>query len=473
MKKILILFIGVLIFGCGDVSELNDNPKGAGEVSANALFANANVALFDQMVSTNVNRNPLKLWCQYWTQTTYTDESNFELVNRDINGNFYNVLYAQVLKDLDQASTQIEASTTSTAYTDENKKNDLAIIEVLNVYAFHILVDVFGDVPYSQALSASLTPEYDDASQIYNNLFDRLDNAISQLGGVAGFGSSDLVYGGDADLWKRFANSLKLRMAVRLTDHDPSKAASAASEAVASGVMEGAAHDFELAYTSSKPNTNPLWEDLVESGRNDFVVSSSVGDIMNATNDPRRSAYAKNLGTLDSIVGGVPGRNNSFAGSSQIGLLFEDPTFPGTIMNYTEVLFNMAHAAQEGWISGSASDYYEQALMNSCVADWDVSEADAMAFVAANPYDAANWKESIGTQRYVALYNQGFEGWSTYRLYDFPTLQVAAEAATYPPFRFTYPVDEYSLNETSVTAAGAKLPGGVDDVMVKIFWDKN
>ena len=163
----------------------------------------------------------------------------------------------------------------------------------METFVYSFLVDIFGDVPFSEALAGVTTPVYDDAATIYNSIIANLDGAIANLGTQSNMGA-DIVYGGDSDAWKMFANSLKLKLAIRLADTDSGKAKSMAEAAVAGGVFGASADDFKLDYYGSTPNTNPLWEQLIESGRSDFVAANTFADILNPLNDPRIPFFFNN-----------------------------------------------------------------------------------------------------------------------------------------------------------------------------------
>src|SRR5690606_27982218 len=228
-----------------------------------------------------------------------TDEANFDLITRDVNGSLWRAMYRDVLKDLDEAKKIINERPDS-SITPEQTQNRLAMIGILEVYAWHVLVDTFGDIPYSQALDSSNdTPVYDDDAAIYTDLVTRLDAAIGQLtSGAGGFGGgADYIYNGDADQWAKFGNSLKLRLASRYFDVDATKAGAMATEAIAAGVFTSQADNATMQYLSSSPNTNPIWTDLVQSGRADFVAAHTLVDAMNELEDPRRDEYfQQNLG---------------------------------------------------------------------------------------------------------------------------------------------------------------------------------
>lgn len=472
MKKILVICLSVVVMSaCADLTELNVDTKNPQEVSGASLFANATKSLVDFMQSTNVNVNNFRLWSQYWAQTTYADESNYDIIGRNVNGRTWNTLYATVIRDAREAKAAIAANT---LLTDEQKRNQTAMCEVVEVFAFHVLVDIFGDVPYTAALGDDVTPAYDNDTDIYADLLDRLAVAAGDLSGSSNMGDADLIYGGDTDAWKKFANSLRLRLAIRIADVDATSAKSHAEAAIAGGVFTSSADDFQLGYLAGTPNTNPLWVDLIQSGRSDFIGANTLGDYMNALNDPRRATYFSNL-VAGEVVGGAYGDNNNYAAHSQPGDVLTDPTFPGVIFDYTEVAFLLADAAERGYAgAGNAEDNYNAGIESS-MTKWGVDAADIATYMAQADVAYASapgtWKEKIGKQKWIAMYNRGFEGWSTYRLYDAPALNIAVQAGIPTPTRFTYPVDEFSLNGASVEAAGAAIGG--DALDTKVFWDVN
>jgi hypothetical protein len=476
MKKLfLIILLATGVVACSDdLSDVNVDTKAPTEVAADVLFSNATKNLVDQMVSTNVNRGIFKLVAQYWTETTYTDEANYNLVERDINGAQWIILYRDVLKDLDEAAMIINENPDS-SLSEAQIQNQLAMIEVLQVFTWHVLVDTFGDIPYTEALDLeNSTPVYDDDAAIYTNIVTRLDAAIAQLtDGSGGFGAADYLYNGDAGQWAKFANSLKLRLALRYANVDDAKAAQMATEAIQAGVFESLADNAAMDYEASAPNTNPIWEDLVQSGRADFVAANTIVDKMNELDDPRRDDYfAQNLGE-GVYDGGTYGANGNTQGNSTIySERFEDPTLEGVLLDYTEVEFLIAEAAARGYISEDAETHYNEAITSS-ILYWDGTEAEADAYIAqpAVAYSQANWIEKIGVQKWIALYNRGFEAWSTWRKLDVPELPNAAQSGLPVPLRFTYPVSEATLNSANWEAASSAIGG--DEQQTRIFWDQD
>lgn len=460
-----------LVAACtSDLSSLNENTKAPEEVPASALIANATVELTDYLSSVNVNLNNFILWSQHWTQTTYTDESNFDFDNRDVNGNTYDKLYSGVLRDLKEARINIENYEILTPLDAEHQRNQLALVEVLSVYTFGVLVDIFGDVPYSEAIGDSVTPKYDNDGEIYTDLVARLLYAHANLSGDNGLGSSDLLYNGDANMWKKFAASLALKFAVRSADANTSSS-SVGEAAVLAGVFTSEGDGAILRYTATPPNTNPLWEDLVQSGRADFICANTFADVLNNLNDPRRVVFFRNLDSAGNLSGAPYGLQSKYAAYSQPGDLLEEPTLSASLMDYAEVEFLLADAAARGWsVGGTAADHYNAAVTASIEA-WGGSSADAAAYLAQTDvaWDATKWKERIGVQKWIAMYTRGNEAWATQRQYDYPAMNVAEEAQTVTPYRMSYGIDEYSLNGTNVAAAR----GGNDDRFSKVFWDVN
>ncbi len=290
MKKLIIIFTAaVMAVSCSDnLEDLNQNIKDPASVSGESLYLSAEKQLADQIVTPNVNLNNNRLWVQYLQETTYTDESNYDQITRPIPGNHWREMYRDVLKDLDEAAKIIEA--TDNPLTNDLKQNKLAAIEILSVYAWSNLVETFGDIPYSEALDIdNVLPKYDDGLTVYKDLINRLTAASNNIDV-----SKDIIgnkLGLDASGWKKFANSLKLRMGIMLSDVDAATSQSAVQTAVTAGVFTSNADNASYQYSANAPNNNPMNDNLVLSGRNDYVAGSTLVNIMNDVNDPRRSAY--------------------------------------------------------------------------------------------------------------------------------------------------------------------------------------
>ena len=484
MKKIIILFSVVfLLFSCSEsITELNQNKKDFATVTDASLLVSAKFQLFNQMTSTSVNFNVFRLFAQYWTETTYTDETNYNLLTRNIPENHWEELYRDVLKDLDEAKGIVANSTND---LESVKTNKTAIIEVLEVYTYYVLLATFGDIPYTEALDIdNLSPVYDDQSEVFNQLVTRLnDKVIAKLdtaNSTSFTASEDIVYGGDIKQWLKFANSLKFQMGMLIADVDMAKAKTMVSEAFTAGIFDSSDDNMKITYESAQPNTNPLYTALTVSGRSDFIPSEGFVDKLNDLKDPRRPFYFTLLKGKDVYKGGVYGTTNNFADFSHISdNIANEPTLEAPLLTYFEMQFLLAEAVERTFITtGTAKKYYDEAVKSS-ILYWGGTEKDATTYLA-NPkvaYDnsmsGANYKEKIGQQKWIALYNRGFEAWTEWRRLDFPKLVAPKGAETdnkLPPLRYTYPTNEQTLNNANWKAASSAIGG--DELETKLFWDK-
>jgi len=482
MKKIfLILIATVTAISCSNnLEDLNQNIKDPSSVSGESLFSGAQKSLVDQLVTLNVNANNTKLWSQYLQETTYTDESNYDQVGRSIPLNHWSTMYKDVLKDLDEASKIITETTYTTDDLNALKTNKLAIIEILNVYTYANLVETFGDVPYTEALDIdNLTPKYDDGLTIYKDLLVRLDAAINNLEpGLDSFGANDLIYNGNVVNWEKFATSLKLRMGILLADVDPELSKATVESAFAGNLIMSNSENAAYAYRSTDPNTNPIYVDLVLSGRQDFVAGQTVIDILENRNDPRLPLY---FDAVDGeFVGAEIGATAPYSTTSKLSQRFHSPAEPGILMDYSEVEFLLAEGAARGYSVGDVETHYNAGITAS-IRFWGGTQAQADAYLAqANvAYTSAiaasdattPWKDVIGTQKWIALFNRGMEAWTSIRLLDSPEMATPVDALSGYPNRYTYPVVEQTINADSWNSAASAIGGDQTETM--LFWDLN
>lgn len=478
MKKIILTALSILsLVSCqpdDSYENLNRDPKEPTQVESDFLFNSASKSLVDLMTSPNVNTNIFRMLGQHWTQTTYVEESNYDFNTRSITNNHWQEMYTNVLLDLSTAKDYTDTDPEMDEATKESRK---AQIEILSVYAWANLVETFGDIPYSQAFKASefIQPKYDDAATIYGDLIVRLTAAIPNLKND-GFGNADKIYGGNAASWEKFGNSLLLRMGVRIADA-PSMSAiaqTAITTAISGGVFTSNGDNASLAYSSTTPNTNPVWVELVQSGRSDFVIANTLVDFMNNLNDPRRPFYFdQNLGT-GVYEGGPYGQNTSFPLFTHVSTRVIDPTNPASLMDYPEVCFYLADAAERS-ISGTptqAANFYNAGI----TASFDYWGAPNVATYLSNEdvnYATApgDWKVKIGNQLWLAMYNRGYEAWTAYRTYDMPGFNTAAVSQLPVPTRYTYPLTEQNLNSSNYNAGSTAIGGDLQTT--RLFWDVN
>jgi hypothetical protein len=482
MKKILIIsFIPLLVLtACRkNLTDINVDPKAPQIVASDALFTNAQHELTNTLTSSNVNLNIFRLVDQYWQEVTYTDESNYDLNQRSIPQNMWNSLYRDVLEDLERSKELIPGDVPpplDAASLAIFQKNKTTMADILEVYTYYYLVTTYGNIPYTEALKIDETtaPKYDDQKEVYYALLDRLDVDIAALDdSQEGFGAADVVYGGNIDQWILFANSFKLKMGITIADFDDAKAKSVVESAVAAGVFASNADNASFAYLSGPPSTNPVWVDLVQSGRKDFVAASTIVDAMIPLNDPRMPYYF----TPDFAgghSGGTPGESSNYTTFSKPGDQIIKPDCPALLLSYAEVEFDLAEAVERGYsVGGTAMEHYNNAITAS-ILYWGGTNINATAYLAQASVNyltaTGTYRQKIGIQKWIALYNIGWDGWTEIRRLDYPQIIAPASALSDFPVRYTYPVNEQNLNKANYDAASAAIGG--DMVTTKLFWDK-
>lgn len=488
MKKIILSIAVITLFttsSCiNETDDYNLDHDALYEASAGVLLTNAQKELADQMTTPNVNLNVFRYFTQYWAATQYTTESKYRVTTRQIPDNHWDALYRKVLGNLETAKTAVlkEAKPLATSDADWTiqQRNKLAIIEIQQVYTYQILVDTFGDVPYTDALQADtvVLPTYEDDAAIYPKLIIRLNAALSDLdtSGIS-FESGDYIYEGDVESWRLFGNSLKLKIGINLADINPGLAQSTVESAYTDGLISSNAENAVFRYVSAAPNYNPIFANLIASGRNDFVPATPIVDAMNTLNDPRRSKYFTLFG--GAYVGGNYGYTNPYASLSHVSDNIKLANAPGLLFESTEVNFYLAEAAARNYSVGDTPEnYYNKAIRDS-FEFWGLATSDADNYLlnpsVAYATAAGTYKDKIGNQAWIAYFNRGFESWTTWRRLDAPALVAPAsaysEADGVVPRRLTYPVNEQTVNGTNYQAAAAAIGG--DRLATRVFWDVN
>jgi len=463
--------------------ELPDNidPKNATAVSPESIFTQAEIALVNQLTSSNVNQNISRLLVQYQSEVTYVTESRYNFWDRQIPDNFSGNIYRGVLMNLKDAKENLEAKAVAGDALVNQKANQLAIIDVWAVYAYHTLVDAFGDIPYTESLlgAENSRPKYDDALTVYLDLISRLDAAIASMEtDYSSFGSADILYGGDVASWKRFAATLKLRLGMRLADVPSANPGTIVSEALATGVFTDQAESAIWIPYGMAPYVSPYYQEFVLNARKDFCPTNTLVDLMNTLNDPRRAVwfteYPGGSGSFLGLPYGKMGASNYNSFSHFSDMILYDPKYPTILSDYVEVEFLLAEAAERDFAGvTNPGEHYRVAIMTS-MEYWGVSEIDALAYLGqpAVSYGAAggDYKQKIGTQKWLGLFDRGVEAWAEWRRLDYPLLY-PPEGMTYGdiPTRMPYPYNEDTQNKANYEAASSAIGG--DAATTRLFWD--
>jgi len=485
MKKILIIFIlSVSIIGCtNDFEELNKDPLKATEVPTPTLLTAATQSLIGINSGLGYNKTVL-FYSQQWAQRETTTRSQYGLNVEGDWSDFYGVL-PEIMEII-----KLNTGEDSASYSVYGKnENQIAVAMILRAWVFHNITDTWGNVPYSEAFNNEISsPKYDKQEDIYLGLLQELKDASALIDtNASGFTSGDLMYNGDMSKWKAFANSLRARIAMRMSEVNPSLAQSEVADALGSSVFSSNADNAVIAFQNEEANANPLYiEFLTQSWT---FVSEPLIDLMNsygsgtATNpsDPRTSKYADpnvdgdfigfpyGLATTDTFLYEINERSLPSEMTRAID-------FPSYIMTYSELLFIKAEAEQRGWFGavGDAAMSYEQAI-NASMEQWGVDASNISSYLALADvqYNAANWKKYIGEQKHIALYFQGGNAWSEWRRLDFPVLDFPAAAssnASEIPRRFFYASSEASVNGTNLEQAINDMGG--DTFSTRMWWDQ-
>jgi hypothetical protein len=416
------------------------------------------------------------IWPQHLAQIQYNDEDKY-ILRPGVLQNVWNTLYAGPLTNL-RVLKELAA--------EDGVPNQGAVADILSQYIYQVLTDHWGPIPYSEALGGDagvIAPKYDMQEEVYNGMLAALAADVQQidLTGATPFEEGDLIYGGDMDAWRKFANSLRMRMAMRIVDVDAATAQSEFVAAYNSGGFTSNADNARLVWGTGINAQNAHYDVFVNQDRYDFVISATTVDTLKSLSDPRLEIYADPAPSDGEYRGLLNGQYPSeyspkhvLADFSPIGSYFLQATTPSVMMSYSELLFLRAEAAWRGWpAGGTAADLYVQAITAS-LEQYGVSSAEIAAYLAqprvAPSASSATLLEQIYLQKWIALYMNGPEAYAEVRRTDAPGLQLAenAEIDTYPT-RITYPATEQQLNRGSYDAAVSSI--GADELDVRLWWD--
>lgn len=486
MKKIsmqrlavLALALGLFFTSCkrysSDFGDTNVNPGATNKPILAALLTNV-----ESGIGGSASQTRGGLYCQYFSETQYTDASLYSNNQADFEG-----IYWGNLNDLQNIINSNES----------NNMNQVA--RILKVYIYSTVTDRWGDVPYSQALSGAKTPAFDKQADIYTDMLKELKEAAAAFNTSSGI-SGDILLGGNISKWKKFANSLRLRLALQLTKKYPAAGGFAAQQFAlalndAGGIITDNADNVTLVYPGG--NFKQTWFNAYF-GRKDFGESNTMTNLTALLADGRQTVFGG--ATEDQTVS-----NPQWNASSNLGVpygrlrAFVDPWTQANptwarilrgdyrkengevvILSAAEVFLARAEAADRGWTSENMNTMY-QAGVNASFAQWKVSPPAAAYFTQtdvnlANAAGTGANVKNIAVQQYLAAYPDGLRGWNIWRRTGFPVLTPAIDATNSSkqiPRRYTYGQTAYGSNTAAVTAAAGLLPGG-DTQDSKIWWDQ-
>lgn len=477
IKYIFILLSGAISLSLAsckkELVDINQNPNATQNPQPDYLLTAAIKNTADTYWGTANNMDASLLFVQYWAKIQYTDPDRYIYTNGSFQ-DLWTIGYSKGIVNLNKIIALADAQATP---------NYKGVALVLRSWVFTLLTDQYGDIPYKQSINIDefLTPAYDAQKDVYFALLDDLKAAQASLDPSGKAILGDVIYGNNITSWKKFANSLRLRIALRIADREPDKAKQVLADiqAEGSGYISSNGEIAQVLYDAS-PNQNPI-SNLFDT-RDDYRISKTIVDKLFELKDPRLPVYSSpTKDPTPKTYVGIPNgllvgdaSSLGFTKTSKPGSYFLAPKAPAVIISYAEVLFDQAEAVARGFIAGNAAALYTQAIQAS-LKQYGIADADISTYInsAAVQYDASNYKKSIGNQKWIALFGQGLEAFAEWRRLDYPQLQPAVAGALNGkmPVRFIYPGTEQSLNGTSYKAAVAHQ--GADVLTTRLWFDVN
>ena len=446
------------------------------------------------------------LWMQYWNQVNYTEEDRFQY-RETVNLASWNAIYknAQDLHDLIELNTNEETAPDMAARFGPNV-NQISAARILLVYIYLHAVELWGDVPYASYGSDNPsfqanklkregidTPVYASQEEIYPDMLNELAEAAAAIDTEEIVMAEENFYGGNAEQWIKFANSLRLRIANRIKHVYPA-AQTHIEAAIAGGLIESNADNAGVTFESNAVNGAPMYQGFEVDRRRDFAPSMHFVQLLQGergpfgVEDPRLDVFVAD--NTQGFKVGIPLTSSNqevgaFTWESNPGAAILAPDYTEMYMEYSEVCFILSEL--NGWDQG----WYEEGVRAS-MERWGVAAPEIEAYIAGLPPAS---EETVMTQKYIALYMQPMEAWSEYRRTGYPTTLVrpnetyqytfpSAEGEVTREYTFTpiggltdlpernrYPLNEASVNEANLATAVSSMGGDTQEV--PLWWARN
>jgi Starch-binding associating with outer membrane len=497
--------------GCAKIDQfgnINQNPNGITTPLPAALLTNAlsQVGNITSGVVSGIGYNPRSAnYAQYIAENQYTDVSLMALPQSEMG-----TAYSGPLQDMQTVINYNSNPTTAVAASEfGTNANQIGIAKVVRAYIFWVTTDRWGDIPYSEALqgASNLLPKYDKQEDVYFALIKECKDAAAMFDltmpkPVKG----DIMYNGDVSKWKRLANSLRMLMALRLTNKYPAAGGKAAVEfadavTAAGGIIDDNAHNATINYPGGGFK-NPWY--LTYESRDDYASSKTMGDVLAGLGDTRGAAFGTNAIMFPvGLTRDLAIAYGNSVGNGQSRVLRADlrqANSPLVVIPASLVLLARAEAKERLWIAGGTAgaeaDY--NAGITASYAQWGLTVSPAYFTGAANynagagvpgnvgagtaPYDnfraassnvqdaiTANKLARIALQYWIAAFPNGDEGWSSWRRTGVPNLKLTRFSTGPYVLRWVFGANDYALNNANTVAAATAIGG--DKQETKVWWD--
>ena len=537
IKLSLGLFLTLFMMGCTkNFDTINENPNQPAEVITPTLLTAAQKGFCDDIYDEWWGGRQSMLWAEYWVQRNYPSEDRYA-IRQNINNQYWRLLYHDVmnLQEIIKLNTDADTKAKAAVYGDNN--NQIAVAIILKVWACQQMADTWGDIPYSEAFKGDVdpsvsipTPKYDKLQNIYASFQTELKTAVDMINvDASGFTSGDVIFGGNMEKWKKFGNSLRLRVAMRLSNTDNYAAAKAIAGEEGIVFMESNADNASFSYIGAAPNNSPLYDAWWTSARNDFTVAKPLVDLLKGQDDtlnlatkpaainpfhglidPRLQMYTRDRPAGSGKYYGIPygmteSQTQAYWGkrmapsyygnaaySSVTAPVILNSKYAPVFMEYAEVEFmlsEMNNWDQSHYVAGVTASIDHWRDICATLEGWDAGRVTDLntqrdAYIAALPPAS---KVTVMAQKYIAFFNQAYQAWAEYRRTGEPGFLIKPNeqtsgtiASPIPfiplvemnnlPWRLTYPQQEFTVNGSSVTAAAAAIGG--DQMTTKLYWEK-
>lgn len=474
--KLLALIILVLVLpACTkDFKQMNTSPNDLVSVPYKTLITNSEISIANAY---NPILSGVVSWSRYNVRDVYVQGDRYEGTG---SGTSFGA-YSGHLQNLNTAMKLAVAA---------GDDNSVAVIKILRSYAFQNLTDWYGDIPYSEALKADdpagaiIYPKYDSQQSIYMDLIAQLKAANTMIKPTVNIGSADVIFNGNMMMWKRFCNSLLLRMYMRMSLVDAATAKSGI-ELIASDpntypvINSNANAAFKYWLPNDATYRSPYWMNPVTAASQENVTSAFMIKFLKDRSDARLPVYAEPAASTGLYVGlplGTLGQstpNLSIMGVAQ----FRSLNSPTRIMRYSEVLFIYAEAALNGWNVGMTAKQAYEAAVTASFQEYGLAIGNYLSNPMVDFNGATAQRQLVGDQKWCALYPDGNQGWAEVRRTHYPAYVFSTEpvGTRYPGKglirRMPYPYAEGISNPTGLAGAMAAQSKIANEIFGGVWWD--
>lgn len=459
-----------------------------------------------ESINTDPNRMPVvppssllapTIYYGHWTLLNYSRSVFGQLMQYSVQTNGFESISQYTIKD--SQPTYLwnnlyrrlnDANEMCVLAEDLEDDTSLAVGLTLKAWLMANITDIWGDVPYSEALKANegqYQPKFDNQEDIYTGILADLEraNTIFATSSTTISETSDILYGGSKAKWRKLCNSLRVRYLLRVSSQSSMNSGAKIQEILdnpsKNPIFTSAADGAIISYSGVEPFVNPFYNVKTNEFSGNFRMCSRLVKQMNGTNDPRRSLYMTSIaGEYYGIDSGndqayiLEAMDNNGLGTSRFHTNLQNKNYQYALMSYSELQFCLAEAAHRGLISGNATQYHENAL-RATFTEWkSTASATAInAFVtrASVAYDGT--LDRIMEQKWISLFFVGYESWNDYRRTGLPQMPMgnALDNQGVLPTRLRYPAILQSINATNWKQAVDNL-GGTDSMTSKLWWAK-